>query len=164
MKSVFRLFSALIQKIVWIFLFYRVKIERKFDCSMAHWRFSTNPLCVSYICNVPQECRINLCGAFLCSALLPQTYIKTVIVPPCEAHRKFAELPERNIRLSHLWLINFYILTIWLAEDIQFGRFFKPPVWPAAVKFLLIFTFSIFFPFRPFCTEAQKNLKQLLVY
>jgi hypothetical protein len=44
----------------------------------------------------------------LCSAsALPQTCVKTTIVPLCEAHWGLTKPPKRNCQLSHLWLINF---------------------------------------------------------
>jgi hypothetical protein len=53
--------------------------------------------------------------------------------------KKITETPVKNIRLSHLWLDDFHIPTISLAEDLQFGRFFIHPVAPGPVYCLSVF-------------------------
>jgi hypothetical protein len=93
----------------------KVKIERKFNCSSSHRRFSILPWYVSYICDVPPELM------YCCSA----TYLwKDGIFTSMWG--RLGGLPNRwsGTWFSHLWLVNFYLLTIWLAADTQMRRIF----------------------------------------
>jgi hypothetical protein len=51
----------------------------------------------------------------------------------------YTELLEQNISLSHLWPVNFHILMISLAKDINLAEVFKQRLAPAAVQLNVCF-------------------------
>ncbi len=97
----------------------------------------------------------------LFTAVVPNTDVKTAFVPLCEAHRRFTEPPQRNTWLFHFWLVDFYILIVSLAEDIQFCGLWNP-------KFSFLSTYLYFFrknlKIRTAWEEAKHNLKSLRDY
>jgi hypothetical protein len=78
------------------------------------------------------------------------------ISPPYLALRGFTDHPELNSSKPLVWLVQFLILIISLAEYFQFRRFFGT----AAVQFPLYFTScEKSFTNCNIATEAQKNVK-----
>jgi hypothetical protein len=51
-------------------------------------------------------------------AVVTCTSVRTSLVSQRETRWVLTEPPRQNTRLCHLWLVNFYILIILLAEDI----------------------------------------------
>ncbi len=102
-----------------------VRIIWKLNCSRASRRFGTSLQWTSYIRHAPDVRSVKLTPRLVpcfCTAEVLQTQKDDIWTSPW-AQWGLTELLEPNTWLVHLWLVDFYILIIWLIK-IQFGGFF----------------------------------------
>jgi hypothetical protein len=100
-----------------------VKTECKLNCNRALRRCRLNSRSATYICNAPLEHKMNFRCALLVNFHSATHICKNGICTSISGTPGLTELPELNTPKPLLWLVQFLILIISLAEYFQLCNF-----------------------------------------